>query len=257
MKALAGELGRRIACHGRYKLVLLAVLPTLFCLGYFTLQHVTLRPPTTFELTMLDRAIEFSPRWIYVYQSLYLLMPIAPLLATRKGQLRRYTQGYLWLAVAGFLTFLVVPVVSPRPDGVTGVAAFDFLTSYEGKLNAFPSLHAGLAAYTLIFARWAFPGEISTAFGRSLYLSGLLWGGAILYATLATKQHYAVDLPAGIVLAWCSHRWSGITVRLGRSRDQAAARLASSSRERASPGASARPRRSIRAMYCCADSGAR
>ena len=217
MKSLAVALGRRLVRHGRRKLVLLAVLPALFCLGYFTLQHVTLFAPTTFPLTALDRAIEFAPHWIYAYQSLYLLMPIAPLLATRRAQLDRYTEGFWWLAAAGFLIFLCYPVASPRPDGMTGVAAFDLLTSFEGKLNAFPSLHAGLLTYSLIFARWAFPSEISTPLGRALFFSGLLWGGAILYATLATKQHYAVDLPAGIVLAWLSHHGSGYTIRLRRS----------------------------------------
>ena len=145
-------------------------------------------------------------------------MPIALLLATRKAQLERYTEGYVWLSVTGFLIFLFYPVVSPRPDGLTGVAAFDLLTRYENKLNAFPSLHAGLLAYTLIFACWAFPTEISTALGRCLFSLGLLWGVAILYATLATKQHYAVDLPAGIALAWLSHRWSGYTIRHRRKK---------------------------------------
>lgn len=216
MKAFAVELYGRVRCHPRHKLVLLVALPVLFGLGYFPLQHVTLFTPTTFSLTALDRAIPFAPEWIYAYQSLYLLMPLAPLLATRKEQLARYTEGFAWLAAVSFLIFLLYPVVSPRPDGVTGVAAFDLLTRYEGKLNAFPSLHAGLCAYTLIFAFRAFRKEISTAFGRRLFFLGLAWGGVILYATLATKQHYAVDLPAGIVLAWSSHRWSGYTVRLRR-----------------------------------------
>ncbi len=219
MTTFAVRLGRRLRSQARHKLVLLAVLPGVFCLGYFTLQHLTLWTPTTFALTALDRAIGFAPRWIYAYQSLYLLMPIPPLLATRKDQLRRYTEGFLWLTAAGFLIFLLFPVTSPRPDGVTGIAAFDLLARYEGKLNAFPSLHAGLLAYTMIFAHWAFPRELSTALGRSLFVVGLVWGGAILYATLATKQHYAVDLPAGIVLAWLSHRWSGRTLRHRRRKN--------------------------------------
>lgn len=208
--------GRRVACHGRRKLILLTVLPAAFCLGYFTLQHITLFPPVTLPLTAVDRAIDFEPRWIHVYLSLYLLLPIAPMLAVRRHQLERYTEGFLWLSATGFSIFLFYPVIAPRPDGVTGVAAFDLLTAHEGKLNAFPSFHAGLLAYTLCFALWALPGEIRSPPGRFLFSVGVLWGTAVLYATLATKQHYAVDLPAGIVLAWLSHRWSGYTVRLRR-----------------------------------------
>ena len=51
------DLGRRLQRQGHRKLLLLAVLPTLFCLGYFSLQQFTLWSPTTFPLTALDRAI--------------------------------------------------------------------------------------------------------------------------------------------------------------------------------------------------------
>lgn len=199
---------KRLAACWRFKLVLLIVLPTGFCLGYFTLQRVTLFHPVELPLTVLDRAVPFTPEWIYAYQSVYLFLPIAPLLATRREQLVHYTRGFVALSLAGFAVFLLFPVISPRPEGETGVAAFDLLTRYEGTLNAFPSLHAGLLAYTLLFAGWTFKDDLSPAAARWLAVVALAWSGAILYATLATKQHYAVDLPAGIVLAWLSHRWS-------------------------------------------------
>ena len=207
------ELASRIRCHLGRKLVLMVSLPIPFCLVYFTLQHATLFTPTTFALSAIDRMITFAPEWVYVYDSLYFLMPIAPLLATREEELKRYTEGFVWLAAASFLIFLFYPVISPRPDGLTGVAAFDLLTSFEGKLNAFPSLHAGLCAYTLIFAFYTYRNEIAPVLGRALLVLGLGWSGAVLYATLATKQHYAVDLPAGIVLAWLSYHWSGYTTK--------------------------------------------
>lgn len=183
----------------KIKLILLAIVPLSFSVVYLGLQHVEFFTPRTFELSALDRAIAFSPQWVYVYQSLYVLMPIVPLLLTRRDQLERYMKGLVWISALSFLIFLFFPVLAPRPDGLTGVAAYDLLTRYEGKVNAFPSLHAAFVAYSLLFARWAFR-------GRALTFVGTLWGGAILYATLATKQHYAIDLPAGIVLAWICHR---------------------------------------------------
>jgi membrane-associated phospholipid phosphatase len=44
--------------------------------------------------------------------------------------------------------------------------------------------------------------------GWLLLSAGIVWAGAIAYAALATKQHYAIDVPAGVVLAWVAHRWS-------------------------------------------------
>ena len=35
-----------------------------------------------------------------------------------------------------------------------------------------------------------------------------LWGAAILYGTLATKQHWVADLPPAFALAWLAHRWA-------------------------------------------------
>ncbi|MDA8018782.1 MAG: phosphatase PAP2 family protein [Thermoanaerobaculia bacterium] len=213
MSEAAVALGRRILIEARYKLALLVGLTLGFSIGYFTLQQVTFFTPVTFSLTALDRAIGFAPSWIYAYQSLYILIPVPPLLTTRRSQLDVYTRGFVCLALAGFAIFAVYPVISPRPDGMTGVVAFDLLTRYEGKLNAFPSLHAGLAAYTLCYAYWALQHEMSARLRSALVVLGLLWGGVILYSTLATKQHYAVDLPAGVLLGWLSHRWSRTRLR--------------------------------------------
>lgn len=70
MKVFAADLGRRIACHGRYKLALLIVLPTLFCLGYFTAPSIWLR------LTiMLSSSREATP-------------PVAPRIRLRLTQVR-------------------------------------------------------------------------------------------------------------------------------------------------------------------------
>lgn len=206
MKGLAWH--ERVSCHGRFKLLILLILPAVFACGYFPLQQAPLFPPRSFELSAIDRLIAFEPRWIHVYQSLYLLMPLAPLFVARRDALKSYVRGFLWLCAVSFLIFVFFPVSSPRPEVATGVAAFDLLTAFEGKLNAFPSLHAGLLAYSLFFTRDAYRDELPATSTRLLLLGGVIWGMLILYATLATKQHYAVDLPAGIVLAWMCHRLS-------------------------------------------------
>ena len=43
--------------------------------------------------------------------------------------------------------------------------------------------------------------------GRAVILAvGSTWAAVILYSTLATKQHWAVDLPAGMLTAYLAHR---------------------------------------------------
>lgn len=210
-------LGRRLVAHFGLKSALTLLLPVLFCAGYFSLQRFTIFEPRQLPLSWIDRAVEFDPEWVYVYQSIYLFMPVAPWLASRRADLVRYARGFAWLSAISFIVFLCFPVAGPRPDSPGPVpAAYAWLVSYEGTLNAFPSLHAGLTTYSLHFGYRV----VAEGKGRRtrwlLALVALGWAGAILFATIATKQHYAVDLVAGVGLAVLCHvlAWRG--VRAGR-----------------------------------------
>ena len=75
-----------------------------------------------------------------------------------------------------------------------------FITTVDGPLNAFPSLHVGTLVYSLYWVMRLFGRTI-----RPLVAIGLLvWALLILFATLATKQHYAVDLLAGGLMGWAA-----------------------------------------------------
>ena len=185
------------------KLALYLALSVAFCVGYFSAQRFPLFPSPTLPLTFLDHTIGFHPQAIYLYQSVYLLVPLFPFLAWTRQQLMQYALGFALLSGISFLIFMFVPIAGPRPDGDTGVAMFRLMTSYDGKTNTIPSLHVGIAVYSVLFGY-----QLSqTARGlRPLVWIGVAWTVLIMYATLATKQHYAVDLPPGAVLAWIAHR---------------------------------------------------
>lgn len=185
------------------KLELYLALSIAFCVVYFSLQRFPLFPTQPLPLTSLDRAIGFHPEWIYVYQSVYLLVPLFPFLARTREQLMQYTLGFGLLCGISFLIFALVPIVCPRPDDETHVAMFRLMLSYDGKINTIPSLHVGLSVYSVLFGY-----QLSQA-ARGLRLMvwiGVAWTALIAYAALATKQHYAVDVPPGVVLAWVAHR---------------------------------------------------
>jgi membrane-associated phospholipid phosphatase len=163
-----------------------------------------------FELS-LDRAVPFDPRWTWVYLSLYLLMPLFPWCTTSRQRLLRYAWGFSAVAVVSFLLFVLVPVDSPRPLVASSIlqdhVLYRHLISIEGPGNAFPSLHAGLATYSWLYGRrllaaerWAWPTEILTV--------AALWVGLILVSTLLTRQHWTLDLAAGLVVGWAGDRWA-------------------------------------------------
>ena len=199
------DVAARISAHWQFKTALSVALTLLFCIPYFTLQRVTLFPARTLDLTAIDRAVSFDPRWVWVYQSVYLLIAVIPWAVTSRPHLERYARGFLALSLVAFACFLLFPVAGPRPDTIPETGMFSWLAWYDKPTNAMPSLHVGLAAFTVFFGARATAGRLEPAIRMRLLLIGVIWVTAIAYAALATKQHYAVDLPAGVVAAWLAH----------------------------------------------------
>ena len=176
------------------------------CVPYFALQHFSLLPARALRPTALDRSVAFDPHWIAAYLSLALLVPLAPLLAADRDALRRYARGLAALCLSCFAVFLLFPVEGPRPTPATGDhALYRWLVGVDRPTNSLPSLHAGLTVYSLLFAARTLRGALQTGARRALAAGGALWGVAILYSTLATKQHWAFDLPPGVLLAAGAH----------------------------------------------------
>jgi membrane-associated phospholipid phosphatase len=103
----------------------------------------------------------------------------------------------------GLLIFLFWPTAIPRPDS----AAYRPLIAIDGRGNACPSLHAAFAVFSAICIDRLARRLGDRGLARSL---SWLWCLGILYSTLATKQHVAVDMVAGIALGAA---WAGLYLR--------------------------------------------
>jgi len=200
----------RLRAHWATKLCLGASLTVVFCAGYFVIQYYPLRLPTRFDLTVIDRSVPFSPRWVWVYQSVYLLI-LGAWLCETKDQLKRYFIGFTLLTLTGFICFLLWPVSGPRPQELSSDPMYNALVRYDTTLNSFPSLHMALAAYSACVAVAVTTGSLR----RWLIIILPLWITLIGYSTLATKQHYWVDLAPGIALGCLAHYFAW---RIGASR---------------------------------------
>lgn len=201
------DLQSRLAALWRIKLLLLVGLTVIFSVPYIYLAHHPLFPPHDLPLTWLDRAAGFDPRWIWVYQSVYLLTGSLPWLARTPEQLKRYLIGFAILAGISFVIFIFYPTRIPRIEVENPTGMYRLLLLYDGPYNAFPSLHVGFLLYTLGFVR-----RIRAPFNRMIWVILVIWFLLISWSTLALKEHYAVDLLAGIVLGlfadWAA--WSRI-----------------------------------------------
>lgn len=121
-----------------------------------------------------------------------------PWLLVKKEGVHRYAMGVAVMSAASFLIFYIFPVAAPRVVNLPADGSMAWIVMYDGPLNAFPSLHAGFLIYTGLLA-WRMFGHVMP---RVVAVGGLIWGGLILYSTIATRQHYALDLVAGAALGY-------------------------------------------------------
>lgn len=202
------SIGRRLRAELPTKIAVLLGLAIGICVPYFLLQRIALFPTRSVPVTPLDAWIPFEPTWVWVYGSIALLVPLAPLLAIRPEDLVRYARGLALLCVTCFAIFLVAPVLGPRPPESPPHPVYSGLVAIDRAFNSMPSLHAGLALYSVLFGYRIVRDDLSPRTRACVWLAAAVWSAAILYSTVATRQHWALDLPPGMLIAWLAHRWA-------------------------------------------------
>jgi membrane-associated phospholipid phosphatase len=145
----------------------------------------------------LDRLVPLQPAWGLVYGSFYLLGILLPVLVVRQEeQIRRTVRAYLMVWITAYIWFLAYPTVGPRPAKVIGegfaVWGLRFLYQADPPYNCFPSLHVAHAFVSALTCYRVHRG-VGIATGVCASLIGV--------STLFTKQHYVLDVIAGIFLA--------------------------------------------------------
>ena len=195
------NLASRFIALTREKLLLTIALNLFFWTGYSILARYSFLPIRQVPLTPFDTAIPFNPDfWTPFYLSEYILTFAIPWFIDTRSQLRNYVRGIVLMSCACFAIFFLFPTASPRPATIPESALYAFVLWMDGPLNAFPSLHAAFLAFTLCLAR-----EIFRPMSAFAWVLLLLWTAAILYATIATRQHYSVDLIAGGLIGYFAH----------------------------------------------------
>lgn len=172
----------------------------LFIWFFFEAYFFLLRYPhaqvTTMPLTWLDGIIPMQ-WWAWApYLSLWFYTCLPPALLPNLRQLLFYGVSVGSVCLIGLVCFYLWPTIVPpftRPEG-TGLALVEGLDMAG---NACPSLHVAIAVFSAI---WLDPQLRSVGAGRSWRVTSWVWCAAIVYSTLATKQHVVLDVIAGIGL---------------------------------------------------------
>jgi hypothetical protein len=182
----------------RRKLVLATLLTLWVSVPYYALERWMFFPARVLEPGPIDRAVPFVQGTAWLYLSLYLLLPIAPIALATRRDVRRFALDIAVIALVSHLIFLFCPTSVARPNVTPSDFAYRLVIGVDRPLNACPSLHASLAVYSALWCDRLLRARV----GAWLLRIGLwTWTLAILYATLALRQHVLVDLLAGAALA--------------------------------------------------------
>lgn len=188
-----------------------------FFVAYFWVLHHPQFPLTVMPLTAIDHAVGFQPAALPVYLSLWLYVSLAPALLKDARELLSYGIATTALSVVGLGIFILWPTTVPS-FGIdwTQHPSIEFLKTVDVAANACPSMHVAFAVFTGAWLERILR-ELRT--GLPLRLFNGLWCLAILYSTLATRQHVWWDLVAGAALGGTAVGLHLAAVRQGRAHD--------------------------------------
>lgn len=154
-----------------------------------------------------ELTVYFSFMYVYGYAFLLIFPVVAYFALANTIHLRKLLGAYTFNYVIGLIFYVLVIAVGPRnyfPEMID-VVLYDFqpeiqyvTSEVNENINVFPSLHTSLAATIAIFAyrtREEYP---------IWWHVGTLLAVSVIISTMYLAIHWAIDVVAGLGLAWLS-----------------------------------------------------
>lgn len=181
---------------------------SLFFWAYLFLLKNPAFPVTIMPLTLIDHWISFSPLALIPYLSLWIYCSLPVTLMPTRSRLLNFGFWIGAMCLLALSIFYWLPNAMPPADidwaQYPGIA---FLKAVDAGGNACPSLHVAAAVYSSFWLYWLM---WEVRLGWRAQAIQILWALAIVYSTMATKQHVSLDVLAGTVLGIVfslSSRW--------------------------------------------------
>ncbi len=200
------QLAAVIAQHMLLKSLGTMVFIAVFFGAYFFLLKNPASAVTVMPLTGLDRLIGFEPRAMPLYVSLWVYVSLPPALLATRQALFAYARAMAGTCLIGLAIFYLWPTTVPVADIDWALyPGVDFFKNLDAAGNAFPSLHVATAVFSGVWLQVLLRRFDAPRWTRWL---NALWCMGIVYSTLATRQHVAVDVAAGLLLGVLTATWS-------------------------------------------------
>ncbi len=180
-----------------YKGRIVGLYLALFVVLYLLPNQVLMNHARYLPLFAIDRKMPFLPWTFLIYVSDYALILLPVFLLKPKALFDAYARMAFGVLMVSGGFFWLFQTTYPRPEYPTVnnpviAAAMSFIGTLDTPGNCFPSMHV---ASTCV-AVWALR-SFSTPFQVVIWV----WLLAICVSTLTTKQHYAVDIMGGMLVA--------------------------------------------------------
>jgi len=172
---------------------------TLFILNlfvYFLLQSIMISSEYNFLLNF-EKEIPLIPPFIWVYHTLIPIIALTSIFIIKKLKLfYKCFFAYLIATLILSIFYVIFPSHYPRPViDVHSISTFILdLTYYiDGANSTFPSSHVTFSFVMLLYAMRC--DLLNNTYGKFMYC---LWFMLICMSTIFLKQHYILDVVAGI-----------------------------------------------------------
>jgi membrane-associated phospholipid phosphatase len=165
---------------------------------YFWCQRNPLTAPREFRFD-LDEQIPYRPAWVWIYSCLYypVILYVNLLVDSPQG-FTHLAMSYLLLLALQMVFFVCFPVATPAAwraanhERTWSERFLALVRRFDAPTNSFPSMHTSVAMLTAL--------HLFTDVGPWAFAFPVLIGLSCLY----TKQHYVIDVPAGVLLGWAT-----------------------------------------------------
>jgi membrane-associated phospholipid phosphatase len=202
------SLWQRLMCLMWLKAIGTCASMWVFFYFYFHLLDNPSSAVTMMPTTVLDAWIPFQPLGLVPYLSLWVYVALPPALLLGLRELVVYGLWAGALCAAGLLCFYLWPTaVPPNPIDVSGYPGFSLLHGVDAAGNACPSMHVAASVFS---ALWLDRLCREAGWSRRWRWANALWATAIVWSTVAVRQHVVLDVAGGLALglafAWLSLR---------------------------------------------------
>jgi hypothetical protein len=192
------QLAARFVMLWPLKAVSTMAFMVLFFWAYFAILRQPMLTPTTMPRLAIDAWVPFSTAAFPIYAALWVYVSLPPAFINSMRPLLWFGVWMSGLCLFCLGIFWFFPTAVPPADIDWSLyPELAFMKSVDAAGNACPSLHVASSVFAALWLERigrAVAAPVALRWGNALFCAAIMW------STMATRQHVALDVLAGVVV---------------------------------------------------------